>query len=98
MLETSKGLCDLLGLLCDWLRRRVGLDRVCLESGGRFVGEMGLYPVKLASLPFLLLYNIALMLHVESDGQIVECVLCLFSVLDGVSQSLEIGSDQFRFS
>ena len=24
-----------------------------LESGGRFVGEMGLYPVKLASLPFL---------------------------------------------
>ena len=25
-------------------------------------------------------------------------VLCLFSVLDGVSQSLEIGSDQFRFS
>ena len=53
VLETSKGLCDLLGLLCDWLRRRVGLDRVCLESGGRFVGEMGLYPVKLASLPFL---------------------------------------------
>ena len=51
-------LCDLLGLLCDWLRRRVGLDRVCLESGGRFVGEMGLYPVKLASLPFLFLYNI----------------------------------------
>ena len=69
-----------------------------LKSGGRFVGEMGLYPVKLASLPFLLLYNIALMLHVESDGQIVGCVLCLFSVLDGVSQSLEIGSDQFRFS
>ena len=29
-----------------------------LKSGGRFVGEMGLYPVKLASLPFLFLYNI----------------------------------------
>ena len=56
--ETSKGLCDLLGLLCDWLRRRVGLDRVCVGVGGRFVGEMGLYPVKLASLPVLFLYNI----------------------------------------
>ena len=32
--ETSKGLCDLLGLLCDWLRRRVGLDRVCVEVRG----------------------------------------------------------------
>ena len=36
-----------------WLRRRVGLDRVCVGVGGRFVGEMGLYPVKLASLPVL---------------------------------------------
>lgn len=37
------------------------------------------------------------MLHVESDGQIVECVLCLFSVLDGVSQSLSLlSSAQIR--
>ena len=86
MWETSKGLCDLLGLLCDWLRRRVGLDRVCVGVRGRFVGEMGLYPVKLASLPVLFLYNMGFSRCMSNR---MDRSLNVFSVLDGASQSLE---------
>ena len=62
------------------------LDRVCVGVRGRFVGEMGLYPVKLASLPVLFLYNKGFSCCMSNR---VDRSLNVFSVLDGVSQSLE---------
>ena len=81
VLETSKGLCDLLGLLCDWLRRRVGLDRVCVGVRGAVCWWDGLVSSETCKFAFsFFVQHWFLMLHVESDGQIVECVLCLFFV------------------
>ena len=101
-LETSKGLCDLLDCCVIGCGEELVWIVYVLESGGgllvRWACIQWNLQVCLSFFCTTLVSHAACQIGWTDRWMCSLFVLCLFSVWDGVSQSLEIGSDQFRFS